>query len=55
MMMIIVNVLVNNDERTIVTEARQRYTSGCHPSSFFHRANAFPSTTSTSAKSRRLV
>jgi len=34
----------------------QRPTSGCHPSAFFHRANAFPSTTtSSSAKSRRLV
>ena len=55
---IFVNVLVNNDERTTVPEARH---SGLPPvvirrPAFFHRANAFPSTTtSSSAKYGRLV
>jgi len=33
----------------------QQVTSGCHPPSFRRRTNAFPSTTTTAAKSGRLV
>jgi len=59
--MLIVNISVNKDERSIVIRdgsQTQQVTSGCHPLSFRRRTNAFPSTTTTTttaAKSGRLV
>jgi len=40
-------VLVNNDERTTVTEVKHRPTSGRHPTKFVFQAKTFPTATTT--------